>query len=126
MRNGDQLRCSRTVSGSAVRAISPRPPAPQSRLWRPDYQDYKLRQSLVVALRPAELNGNIYAFNVSVCRQALPERGYEWRIGRRRTAVDPANHRHRALLRPRREWPRRRAAEQRDEFASFPFAQMHG
>jgi hypothetical protein len=30
-----------------------------------------------------------------------------------------ANHRHRRLLRVRRERPRRRAANKRDEFASF-------
>src|SRR5262245_16818626 len=29
------------------------------------------------------------------------------------------------LLRPRRQWPRRRAAEQRDDLTTFPQAEMH-
>jgi hypothetical protein len=34
-------------------------------------------------------------------------------------AVEESNHRHRGLLRARREWPSDRAAEQGDEVASF-------
>src|SRR5262245_39405199 len=34
-------------------------------------------------------------------------------------AIEESNHRHRGLLRPRREGPRRRAAEERDELAPF-------
>src|SRR5262249_30903589 len=36
----------------------------------------------------------------------------------RRSGVEQPNHRHRRLLRARRERPRRRAAEQRDELAA--------
>src|SRR5262249_4889392 len=36
-----------------------------------------------------------------------------------RPTVDEANHRHRRLLRPRRERPRGRRAEKRDELAAF-------
>jgi hypothetical protein len=34
-----------------------------------------------------------------------------------RTRLEKADHRHRQLLRARREWPDRRTAEQRDELA---------
>src|SRR6516225_5867186 len=46
------------------------------------------------------------------------ERGNEVRVPVRRDAVEEADHRHRWLLRARRERPRRRAAEKRDELAA--------
>jgi hypothetical protein len=40
--------------------------------------------------------------------------------------MEKANHRHRRLLRARRKRPRRRrAAEQRDELASFSLIELH-
>jgi hypothetical protein len=42
-----------------------------------------------------------------------------------RLAVEEPDHRHRRLLRPRRERPRHRAAEQRDELAPFQLRELH-
>src|SRR6516165_12193526 len=43
-----------------------------------------------------------------------------------RCATEKSNHRHRRLLRVRRERPRRsRAAEQRDELATFQLVELH-
>jgi hypothetical protein len=40
--------------------------------------------------------------------------------------MEKSDHRHRRLLRTRRQRPRcRRAAEQRDELAAFPLMEMH-
>jgi hypothetical protein len=79
------------------------------------------RQSIGLALRPAEFDRYIPAFNVAGFVQALPETGYkmfEWFGG---GDVEKSDHRdRRLLLRARRERPRcRRAAEQRDELAAF-------
>src|SRR5262249_47107086 len=49
--------------------------------------------------------------------QALAERGHDPCAQLRHTGIDKPNPRHRRLLRARRERPRRRAAEQRDELA---------
>src|SRR5262249_14910383 len=49
--------------------------------------------------------------------QALTERGQEVWIRARHPRVEESDDRHRRLLRARRERPRRRAAEQRDELA---------
>jgi hypothetical protein len=42
-----------------------------------------------------------------------------------RSGTKKSDHRHRRLLRPRRERQRRRAAEQRDELASFQLIELH-
>jgi hypothetical protein len=39
--------------------------------------------------------------------------------------IDPANYRHRELLRARHQWPRRRAADERHDLAPFPLTEMH-
>src|SRR5262245_2479372 len=50
--------------------------------------------------------------------KAFAERGHNTCAALRHTGIHKSNHRHRRLLRPRRERPRRRrAAEQRDEIA---------
>src|SRR6516165_6523349 len=51
--------------------------------------------------------------------QALTERGQELRGVAGRPGTHEPDHRHRRLLRARRERPRRRAAEQRDELAAL-------
>src|SRR6516225_7024356 len=75
-------------------------------------------QSIILILRPAILDRHILAFDVPVFADALPECGHKTcSVGGRRAAEEP-DHRHRRLLRARRERPRgSRAAEHRDECA---------
>src|SRR5262249_51160742 len=51
--------------------------------------------------------------------QTAPEAGQPGGVGLRRPEVQISNHRHRRLLRARRERQRRRAAKQRDELATL-------
>src|SRR5262249_4529796 len=65
------------------------------------------------------LDGDVFALDEPRVIQALPQRidkiceAGSWR------APEEPDHRHCRLLRPRRQRPRRRAAEQRDEFAAL-------
>src|SRR5262245_23575294 len=76
-------------------------------------------QSIILILRPAILDRHILAFDVPAFADALPECGHKTcSVGGRRAAEEP-DHRHRRLLRARRERPRgRRAADERDELAT--------
>jgi hypothetical protein len=78
----------------------------------------RLGQSLIFSLCPAVFDGHILALDVARFVQAFLERGHEMGPFSRGPAVEEADHRHRLLLRAGPEWPRRRAAEQRDELAS--------
>src|SRR5262245_64168587 len=79
----------------------------------------EIGQSVVLVLRPAILNRHILALDVAGFTKALAECGQKAGINRPR-AVEESYHRHRRLLRARRERPcRRRAAEKRDELATF-------
>jgi hypothetical protein len=65
-------------------------------------------------------NHHILAFDVASFAQALVEGRETESVWFPRPGADLSDHRHRRLLRPRRERPRsRRAAEQRDELAAF-------
>ena len=71
-----------------------------------------------MTLGPALLNRDVLALDVAGLLETVPERGHEPTESGRGSAVEKPNHRHRRLLRARRERPpRRRAAEQRDELA---------
>src|SRR5262249_22991731 len=75
-------------------------------------------QSVVLVLRPAILDRHILALDVAGFTNALPECGQIARTIGRRAAEEP-DHRHRRLLRARRERPRhRRAADERNELAA--------
>src|SRR5262249_8413719 len=75
-------------------------------------------QPIVLVLRPAILDHDILALDVTGFANALPECGQiACTISKRRAAEKP-DHRHRRLLRASCKRPRNRAAEQRDEFAS--------
>src|SRR5262249_41828604 len=78
----------------------------------------QVRQSVELTLRPAVLNRNIVVFEMASFAQPLAksDKGITPRLDR--NAVENPDHRHRRLLRPRRQRPRRRAAEQRDELAT--------
>src|SRR5262249_6892207 len=77
------------------------------------------RQSVIVALRPTIFDQDILTFDVAEFTEPFAERGDVVSIRVGPCATQQADHRHRWLLRARRERPRsRRAAEQRDELAA--------
>jgi hypothetical protein len=81
------------------------------------------RQSIVLAVRPAVFDGYVPALDKAGFAQALVKREQAARRQRRRFAAKEPDHRHHCLLRARRKRPRsRRAAEKRNEIASFHFA----
>src|SRR5262249_6765529 len=80
----------------------------------------KHRQSIILAFRPAIFDLDVLAFDISCLFQSLAERTQADRVSGqvRRCAAEEPDHRHRRLLRARRERPRGSAAEQRDELAA--------
>src|SRR5262249_32307482 len=63
---------------------------------------------------------DVLALDIAIILQALAKCGYHNVRQRARLAGEKPDHRHRGLLRTRRERPRgRRAAEQRDEVAAL-------
>ena len=75
------------------------------------------RQAIVVALRPAVFDRDVCAVDISRVTQGLAQRGQTRRVVVPRLAAEISDHRHRRLLRARRERPRHRAAEKRNELA---------
>ena len=74
------------------------------------------RQAIVLALGPGIFDRYVLALDIAGFTQALPERAQACSEQFRRFALKEPDHRHRRLLRPRRERPRnRRAAKKRDE-----------
>src|SRR6516162_8676263 len=72
---------------------------------------------IVMTFRPAIFDRDILAFDGAGFLQALVECRYEMCIRTGRSAVEIADHRHRRLLRARRERPRdRRTAECGQQF----------
>src|SRR5262249_45517724 len=71
-------------------------------------------------LGKAILDRHCLALDEASFFQSLAKCGYEGRALGGRAAVKESYHRHRALLRLRRERPRRRAAAERDELAPLP------
>src|SRR5262249_57949328 len=74
---------------------------------------------VILAFRPAIFDLDVLAFDISCLFQSLAERTQADRVSGqvRRCAAEEPDHWHRGLLRTRREGPRSRAAEQRDEGA---------
>ena len=73
----------------------------------------------ILILRPAVFDRYVLALDIAGLLQALAKSAQTVRACVRRCGVKEPDHRHRRLLRPRRERPRRRrAAEQRDELAA--------
>ena len=77
------------------------------------------RQSIVAAARPAIDDGEVAAFDKSRLLEAEPERVEVRRERFGRSAAEKSDHRHRRLLRARRERPSRRAADEHDEAAAL-------
>src|SRR5262249_27702139 len=76
-------------------------------------------QSIGFIVRPAVFDRYILTLNVAGLFQALAECGQMLRIRTGEGYVQKANHRQRRLLCARRERPRHRTAEQRDELAAL-------
>src|SRR5215831_9618690 len=75
-------------------------------------------QTVVMPFRPAESDCEIASLDKTHFTQTLPK-GSDHTCGLAGgSAAEEANHRHRCLLRARRERPRHSAAEQRDELAA--------
>src|SRR5215831_10018339 len=75
-------------------------------------------QLIVLTLPIAIFDGYIVALDITYFFQSFSERGREVRTRLGRSLVKETDHGHRWLLRPRRERPRGRAADQRDELAA--------
>src|SRR5262249_3728023 len=78
----------------------------------------QLWQAIISAFRPAIVDRHVLALDVTGVSEALPERGHELGPFSSEGGIDEADHRHRRLLRARRQRPRRRAAKQGDELAA--------
>src|SRR5262245_1776807 len=72
---------------------------------------------LIMVLGAAVFARHIAALDIAGLLQALAKAPKAPRLPVRRLGIEMADHRHRRLLRARRERPCRRTAEQRDEIA---------
>ena len=85
------------------------------------------RQPIILALRPAVFDRHVVAINVTGFAQPFEKGRQLPRVILGGRSVDKPDHRHRRLLRARRERPRGcRAAEKRDELASLHSIELHG
>src|SRR5262245_16470768 len=80
----------------------------------------QLRQTIIVALGATVFARHVTALDIARFFQALPKEGQaQWIVQPPGRNTKEPDHRHRRLLRARRQRPcRRRAAEQRDELAA--------
>src|SRR5262245_60809369 len=83
-----------------------------------DEVGHERRQAVVFAVQPMVLHRHVLALYVAGFGEAFTERACMARGAIERPTADKADHRHRRLLRARRERPRGcRAAKKRDELA---------
>src|SRR5262245_64674071 len=84
----------------------------------PNQLGRQLRQPIKLILAPTVYDRYVIALDIAGVLEALAKSAQTVLDSLRRSVIKEADHRHRALLRARRERPRgRRAAEQRDELA---------
>src|SRR5262249_906860 len=77
------------------------------------------RQPIVLSIRPPVLDRHVPSFDIALSIQPPAKRRQNVGIGFGIPGAEPADHRHRRLLRPRRERPSNRSvAEKHEEFAS--------
>src|SRR5262249_20517198 len=74
------------------------------------------RQAIELARQPMVLHRHVLALDVAGFVEALAEPGNKGRV--RQSGIDEADHRHRRLLRARRERPRNRSTHQRYKCAA--------
>jgi hypothetical protein len=79
---------------------------------------YQHGQLIVVALGPAILDDHVAALDIAGFAQSFTDCRHHVSARPWRTTVEKPDHRHRLLLRARRERPRGRGTEQRDEIAA--------
>src|SRR5262245_48308631 len=72
-----------------------------------------------LGMSPFQFDRHGSPLDISYFLQALTECGHHGPVPVGRCLIEKPDHWHRRLLRPRRERPRRRAAEQRDERAAL-------
>src|SRR5262249_8675398 len=84
-----------------------------------DEVGHERRQTMVFAAEPVVLDRHVLRLDVASFAEACTERACMARRAIERPTADKAYHRHRRLLRARREWPRRRTTQQRYELAAF-------
>src|SRR5262249_15814814 len=78
------------------------------------------RQPIVLPFRPAVFDCDVLALDIACLAQTLAKRAHEVSGMVKRCAIEKPDHRHRRLLRTRREGPAgRRAAKQRYELAAL-------
>src|SRR6266566_1324139 len=77
----------------------------------------QLRQSIILAERPAVFDAHVLAFNIAVLRQTGAERRSQMRRILRRPRAEIPDHRHCRLLRADSERPRHSAANNGNELA---------
>src|SRR5262249_20803908 len=73
---------------------------------------HERRQAIVSAAEPMVFDDHVLAIDVADFAKAFRERSRMASGAIKRSTTDKADYRHRLPLRARREWPRRRAAEQ--------------
>jgi hypothetical protein len=87
------------------------------------------RQSIELILGPAVFDRDVLAFDIACFLEALAKPPHEVRDSISRSGIEKPNHRHRRLLRARRQRPKQRrrrgGAEERDEIPPFHLAQYH-
>src|SRR5215472_908648 len=76
-------------------------------------------QPIQLALGPAVFDRDVLALRVAGILEPLAKRPQTIAIAVRRLAVEEPDHRHRGLLRPRRERPRGRCAENSEQCAAL-------
>src|SRR5689334_9304426 len=87
---------------------------------QPDQLGCDLRNAIGASLGPPNLDRDVATFDPTEFAQPQKEGGEPLAVRRRRgRAQEPYGRHLSGLLRARRERPRRHAAEQRDELASF-------
>src|SRR5215467_8379592 len=78
----------------------------------------QFRQSIELAVCPAEFNRNVLAINVARFVQCPAERRHQVGIRSERATTQETDHRHRRLLRASHQRPRRRCAHSHQEVSS--------
>src|SRR5262245_21767835 len=113
----DRDRCSCSLRRGCCRRAAGRS---DDRHPAADQIDHQFRQPIKFIARPTVFDRHVLAFDVAGFAQAFAECCHEVSARLRRTSIEISDHRHRRLLRARRERPRgHRPAEERDEFTPY-------
>src|SRR6476646_9767820 len=75
------------------------------------------RQSIVLTFRPTIVEGDVLTLDKASFIETLADDRNEGRVDGGRTGAEQPDHRHRRLLRPRRQRPCHRRATEQDELA---------